>query len=630
MYVSMLQQDDSRKRLVCWGAAALLTLSIPALSPAQTVQTYSIATIAGTGTAGFSGDGGQATSAQFSSPCNAIVDSSGTIYVSDSANNRVRKITSDGTVSTIAGNGTAGYAGDGKSPTDKDTELNAPCGLALDSSNNLYIADTGNHVIRKISGGNINTVAGNNQEGFSGDLASATSAQLTFPAGVTVDSKGQIYIADSGNNRVRLVGTDGNINTIVGDGNATRAGDGGLANVASVNNPMSIVLDEASGTYYIADTDNGVIRKVTPDGIINTIAGTAVNGFNGDGPALETELFYPKSIVRDSSGNIYFADSINSRIRVLTTSGNIATIAGNGAFGSAGDNGPARAAALNFPSSVALDSSGRIVFVDADNQKLRRLTPDPTAVTQSPTISAGGVISASAFGGFTYASPGTWIEIYGTNLALTKRTWANSDFSGIRAPLSLDKVKVTIGGELAYISYISPGQVNALIPSNVPEGVQTLTVTTPNGTSDPYNITIKATAPGLLAPSSFKIGAVQYVGAFFSDGTAVAPVGSIPGITSRPAKAGETVVIYGVGFGEVTPYSPYGEVAQAAASMVSQPEVIIGGTSASVYYAGVTPQSVGLYQINVTVPAVASGNAVPIAVSQGTLGISQTLNIAVQ
>ena len=630
MYVSMLQQDDGRGRPWRRSAAALLILSIPALCPAQSVQTYRIETIAGTGTAGFAGDGGQASSAQFSSPCAAIVDSSGAIYVSDSANNRVRKITSDGTVSTVAGNGTAGYSGDGKSATDAGAELDQPCGLALDSSNNLYIADTGNHVIRKVSSGNISTVAGNSQLGFSGDGGYATSAQLTRPAGVTVDSKGQIYIADSGNHVVRLVTTDGKISTIAGNGAPTRAGDGGLATAASLNNPMSIVLDEASGAYYIADTDNGVIRKVTSGGIITTVAGNAIIGFNGDGPGAQTELSYPKSIARDAAGNLYIADCVNSRIRILTTAGNIATIAGNGALGSYGDNGPARAAALNFPSSVALDSSGHIVIVDPDNQKLRRLTPDATAVTQIPSISAGGVVSASAFGGFAFAAPGSWIEIYGANLAVTTRPWANPDFMGGRAPLSLDNVKVTIGGQLAYLSYVSPGQVNALIPSSVPQGVQTLTVTTPNGTSDPYNITIKATAPGLLAPSNFKVGDVQYAGAFFSDGTAVAPAGSIPGVTSRPAKAGETIVIYGVGFGMVAPYLPAGEIAQSIASMAAQPEVTIGGIPAVIYYAGVTPQSVGLYQINVTVPAVAPGNAVPIAVSQGTLGISQTLNIAVQ
>lgn len=617
--------------MAVWAVTAALSLAVPSISSAQAVSTYSIATIAGTGTAGFAGDGGQATSAQFSSPCAAVVDSGGAIYVSDSANHRVRKIGSDGTVTTVAGSGTAGYDGDSKSAVDANTKLNGPCGLAVDSSGNIFIADTLNHVIRKVAGGNITTVAGNNQQGYSGDTGNATSAQLSRPVGVTVDSKGQLYIADSGNSRIRLVSTDGKITTIAGNGTATRAGDGGIATSASLNNPMSVLLTDTAGSYLIADTNNGVIRAVNAAGVISTIAGTAVNGFNGDGAALQTQLSYPKSLARDAAGNLYIADSLNSRIRVMTPGGTIATIAGNGAYGNYGDGGPARSAALNFPSSVALDSSNRIVLVDGSNHTLRRLTPDPAAVTKKPAISAGGVVSAAAFGGFTYAAPGSWIEIYGTNLSGTTRSWTNADFTGVRAPFSLDSVKVTIGGQSAYVAYVSPTQVNALLPVTAPVGVQTLTVTTSVGTSDPYNITINATSPGLLAPASFKAGGKQYAGALFGDGTTfVAPVGAFAGVTSRPAKAGDTIVFYGIGFGSVAPYVGAGEIAQGSTSLVNGVQVTIGGATAVVSYAGLTPGSVALYQFNVVVPAVAPGDAVPVAVSQGTQALPQTLYIAVQ
>ena len=248
---------------------------------------------------------------------------------------------------------------------------------------------------------------------------------------------------------------------------------------------------------------------------------------------------------------------------------------------------------------------------------------------QSPFISQDGVVSASAFGGFTSISPGSWIEIYGSSLASDTRSWAGADFNGANAPTSLDGTTVSIGGKAAFIDYISPGQVNALVPSNTPIGPQQLTVTTTAGTSAAFSITVNATEPGLLAPSSFTVNGTSYAVALFSDGTYVLPVGAVPGLVSRPAKPGETIVLYGVGFGPVMPNIPAGELVGQANTLASSFQMSIGGISAVAAYAGLAPSYTGLYQFNVTVPNVGTGDAVPLTFTLGGVAGTQTLYIAI-
>ena len=247
-------------------------------------------------------------------------------------------------------------------------------------------------------------------------------------------------------------------------------------------------------------------------------------------------------------------------------------------------------------------------------------------VTQ-PTISA--VISAGAFGGSSAVAPGTWVEIYGSKLSSTTRPWTTADFTGNSAPTSLDGVTVTIGGQAAFIEYISPGQVNAQLPSNIGPGSLQLTVTSGGITSAPVNVTVNPAQPGLLAPPSFKIGADQYVVAQFGDGTYVAPAGSIAGVNSRPAQPGETIVIYGIGFGPVIPDIPAGQIATGTSQLSASLQVLFGQTVAQVSYAGLTQGSVGLYQFNVVVPAVADNNLVSITFNLGNAAGMQTLYTAV-
>ena len=247
-----------------------------------------------------------------------------------------------------------------------------------------------------------------------------------------------------------------------------------------------------------------------------------------------------------------------------------------------------------------------------------------------PSVSAGGVVSASAFGGFTSVAPGSWIEIYGSNLAADSRSWGGSDFTGVNAPTSLDGTSVSIGGHSAFVDFISPGQVNAQVPSDVGTGSQQITVQTAAGTSAPIDITVDAAEPGLLAPTSFNIGGTQYVVAQFVDGSYVLPEGAIPGLSSRPAKPGDTIVIYGVGFGPVNPAIPAGQIVQVANTLASPFAISIAGTPATASYSGLAPSYVGLYQFNVLVPNVATNNAAPLTFTLDNVAGTQTLYIPIQ
>ena len=330
----------------------------------------------------------------------------------------------------------------------------------------------------------------------------------------------------------------------------------------------------------------------------------------------------------DAAGNLYIADSINSVIRVVEPNGTIVTVAGNPSVGPgySGDGGPATSAQLFFPSSVAV-YGGKVYIADNQNDVVRLLTPIPVI----PKINAGGVITAGDFGASTSVAPGSWIEIYGTNLAGDSRGWTAADFNGVNAPKSLDGTTVTVGGQSAFIDYISPAQVNAQVPSNVGNGRQQIVVSTTLGTSAAYTIMVDELQPGLFAPPSFDIGGKQYAGALFPGGsTFVLPTGAVSGITSRPAKPGDTIVLYGVGFGPVTPSIPAGQIVGQQNSLASPFQISFGGAPATVSYWGLAPDEVGLYQFNVVVPAVGAGDAVPLTFTLNGVSGSQTLYIAVQ
>ncbi|HEV2445038.1 MAG TPA: IPT/TIG domain-containing protein, partial [Candidatus Sulfopaludibacter sp.] len=571
----------------------------------------------------FTGDAGAATSAELNNPIAVALDSSLNLYIADSANNRIRKVALT-KISTFAGGKSgAGYSGDGGQAT--GAQLNGPYGVWVDANGNVDIADLTNQVIRQVnSSGVISTIAGNNTGGYSGDGAPAISAQLGNPFAVVTDTSGNLYITDSFTNRVRIVTPDGNINTLIGTGwNVFGCPNGPTVNI-TIQKPLGMATDSA-GNLYFADSDNNCVRMVTPNGNIRTVAGTGATGLPGDGgPAINARLYRPSAVAVDAWGDIFIADTFNSRIRMVTPDGNINTIAGGTGVGYTGDGFIATNARLNFPSGVAVDNNGLVYIADSNNNVIRLLTP------QAPAVSTGGVIGAADFGAFSSVAPGSWIEIYGANLAIGQRPWNPGDFSGPSAPTSLAGTSVTIGGQPAYVEYVSGNHVNVQVPSNVGTGQQPLVVKTAYGSSGSYSVNVNALQPGLWAPAGFKIGGLQFAGATFSDGTTfVLPTGAIPGLPSRPAKAGDIIVLYGIGFGPVNPGTPAGQIAPASTSLPGSVQFSFGQAAATYKYAGLAPGAVGLYQFNVVVPSVPAGNTALTFTLGGAAG-TQTLYVPVQ
>lgn len=338
--------------------AAILTLFVAACAYGQA---YVIDTFAGGPPAGLHG------------PQSVAVDSAGNVYFATQDNVVMRVDASKGAPAPVAGNGSAGFGGD-NGPAAK-AQLRNPTGVAVDAGGNLYIADTDNNRVRKVSGGVITTVAGGGN--MLGDNGQATKAQLHNPTGVAVDAAGNVYIADSGDNRVRKVNAKGIISTVAGTGSPTPSygGDNGAATSAQLNNPYGVAVD-AAGNLYIAELGDDRIRKVTGS-VITTVVGNGTEGFGGDnGPATSAKLCNPYEVAVDAAGSLYIADFCNARIRKVAN-GTITTIAGAGTGGFAGDKGPAGEAQLTIPEGVAVDAAGRVFIADTGNDRIRVLTPGP-------------------------------------------------------------------------------------------------------------------------------------------------------------------------------------------------------------------------------------------------------------
>jgi uncharacterized protein (TIGR03437 family) len=241
------------------------------------------------------------------------------------------------------------------------------------------------------------------------------------------------------------------------------------------------------------------------------------------------------------------------------------------------------------------------------------------------------VLTASAYGAFSSIAPGTWIEIYGSNLAPATRGWTAEDFRNGIAPISLADVSVSIGGRAAYLYYVSPGQINALVPSDVPPGTAQITVRTPAGVSEPFNVTVSPTQPGLLAPPAFEANGKRYAAALFADGqTFSVPMGAIAGVASRPARPGETIILYGVGFGPVTGGFTAGTIVTGQNSLAAPVQFRFDGVPATPSYFGLAPGYTGLYQFNIVVPDVPDNDAVPLTFTLSGVPGTQTLHVAVR
>ncbi len=478
---------------------------LPALAASPPV--YQLTTVAGSDLVG---DGGSAVAAQLAQPEGIAVDPAGNLYIADAANHRVRKITPAGVISTVAGNGHPGFSGDNGPAT--AAQLNQPYDVALDAAGNLYIADYGNQRVRAIgTSGNITTVAGNGSSGTTADGGPATAALLTGPRNVATDAAGNLYISDFDGHRVRKVAPGGTISTVAGTGLAGFSGDGGPATAAQLAFPAGLALDgannlyivdstnirirkvfavsgtigtvctqqsfgmpnieltglaaNAAGNLYIPERGNSFVWQLTPAGALTLVAGAVGSGgFIGDGqPALQTVLSVPVEVTLDPAGDLYISET--HRVRCVTAAtGIINTVAGNGAFGFAGDGGSALSAVLNSPAGLAF-SNGLLYIADLSNQRVRQIAANGTISTVAgnglASYSGDGLpaISASldAPNGLTFDTSG--------NLYI-----ADADNDRVRS-VALSGIITTFAGSGPVSGYGGEGEPATLTPLNTPEGV---------------------------------------------------------------------------------------------------------------------------------------------------------------
>ena len=344
-----------------------------------------ISTVAGSGRGGYSGDGGIATAAKLRANSCVWLDHAGNLFIADQGNNVIRKVSSSGIITTVAGTGTAGYSGDGGPAT--AARLSYTQGVATDNAGNIYIADQHNTCIRKVDVSGIITSLTSSSGGFSGDGGPATAARVNQPSAVATDNVGNVYISDQNNNCIRKINTAGIISTVAGTGSSVYSGDGGPATAAGIDYPENIAIDN-SGNLYIAEFQSSRIRKVNTSGIITTIAGTGVSGHSGDGgPATAAEIGHHwGGVAVNNRGDVFLADLYEDYIRKIDAFGIITTIGGNGTSGYSGDGGPATAAALSGPCAIFADSLNNVYFSDQSNDVVRKISFSPTYTADSFSV----------------------------------------------------------------------------------------------------------------------------------------------------------------------------------------------------------------------------------------------------
>ncbi|MEI7435741.1 MAG: MBG domain-containing protein, partial [bacterium] len=412
----------------------------PWLTLSQSGGSSIISTIAGKGTSAYSGDNGPATNAGLAQVYDVAADAAGNIYMADYNACRIRKISTNGIITTVAGNGVAGNSGDGGQAT--NAAVYCPANVSVNTQGVIYITDAASRIRRVGTNGIITLFAGTGISSFSGDGGAATNARMNYPCGTAVDAVGKLYIADYYNNRVRRVGTDGIIQTIAGTGTSGFSGDGGPATSATFNAPLDVKVD-AVGNVYVLDFGNNRVRKInTTSGVISTIAGTGTAGYNGDGiSATNAKLNGARALALDTAGNVYVADYGNYRIRRIGTNGLISTIAGSGANGFSGDGGAATNASMTRPIGVVVDSSGNVVISDQSNYRIRR-------------VSASGAMTWTLSG---TPGPGdvgvTNVTLYANNGTLSTSNSFNITVAGTARPLLLNR---NSGATIANGAYSSP------------------------------------------------------------------------------------------------------------------------------------------------------------------------------
>jgi uncharacterized protein (TIGR03437 family) len=596
----------------------LALLIAPVWSHAQTgiITTLAGGTpVDGTPVRGFSGDGGPGILAtlalanvtntcdpnRYEQTIHLSVDAKGNVYFADANNQRIRKITPQGIVSTVAGSGArtntnsncepSSPVGDNQ-PALAATFFNPADALAL-TNGNLIVADEQDNRIRQITpDGVITTIGGNGLHNLYAPGVGATSSPMDWPSALAVDSKGTIYFAEIHGYRVGKIGSDGKFATVAGTGFPGYNGDNIQATKATLGKPAGIALD-AAGNLYIADQTNHRIRKVTPAGIITTIAGIGQPNFSGDGAAATAAAINtPMDVKVDSRGNIYIADMLNHRVRRIDSNGIITTVAGTGDAGRGPDGVDATTSSLNFPAGLALDSNDDLYIADWQNYLIRRVS-----FGDRPALFTGGIVNAASFAGTV--APGSLISIFGANLASGTATASSAPW-----PMKLGDTSVQVNGVDVPVYFISAGQINAQLPYEIAAGTQVLSVTNAVGAGDAIPLTVAPASCGI-----FQFGGGRGV-VLNQDSSLNSP--------ANPEARGNVVVAFLTGQGAVSPAVPTGQAAPVAALSyaVQNFTATIGGAPGAIQFIGLTPGFIGLAQANIVIPAnAATGDAVNLSIS---------------
>jgi uncharacterized protein (TIGR03437 family) len=559
---------------LCFGLAILAGI--------LAAQTGVVTTVAGrVGVRGFDGDGGPATAAsialanlqnlcdpvRFEQTSHVTVDVSGNIYFTDSQNQRIRRIDPAGIITTVAGTGDAPQTNNRCEPTDamRPGFFN-PSDVIVDRDGSLIVADQQNNRILKVTAsGVVSTIVGNNGHGLYVPGAPATASPMDWPSALALDANGLVYFAELHGNRVAKI-ADGRLVTVAGTGFPGFVNDGRSATSATLNKPAGIAFDR-SGNLLIADTGNHRIRRVDASGNITTIAGNGRAEFCGDdGPAASACLNTPMDVKADALGNIYIADTVNDRVRRIDPAGNITTVIKD----------------LNRPCAIAVDANNDLYIVDWQNYVIRKVA--------FPAIASGGIVNAFSFS--APVAPGGIFSIVGGGFAPALL------LAGVPLPLELGGVSVLINGAPVPLYAVSPGQINAQLPYGIAAGPATAVVATAGGRT--------ASVPFTVAPVA--VGAHGAVAN--QDGTVNSP--------QNPESRGNALVCYVTGLGTVSPPVPEGQpapVSPAPLSYAAPVTATVGGVPASVFFQGLTPNFIGLGQVNLFIPANApTGDAVPVVI----------------
>ena len=506
-----------------------------------------LAPAAGNGEFGNYADGVPATAATLDAPIAIALDAFGDLLIADEGRRRVRRVQSDGRILTIAGNGEAEAGGDGGPAS--EAGLGDPVSVAADPLGGFWIADYRGHRVRRVlADGTILTVAGDGQPGYTGDGGPAAGARLNLPRAVAADGFGNLFIADSGNHCVRRVGPDGTIETYAGNGVQGYGGDLGLARLAYLDSPAGLAVDREGG-LYVADAGSHTVRYVRPDGIILTVAGTGAAGYTGDGgPAAQAQLNRPSAVAVAADRSLLIADTGNHRVRRVSPDGVIETVAGTGAPGFSGDGGPAAQAQLSSPSSLAIGPEATVLIADLGNRRVRRLRRAEAAPVIQP-VGRCEVVNGASFQPGPVA-PGEIVAVFAAGAGPPEPVAGELDADG-RLKTALAGVEVRFDGVLSPIFYAGRDQLNVQVPYEA-AGREELLVEVFSGgrLHSRAQVSVAEAAPGLftLEGGAGQAAAVNEDGTVNSEANP-APKGSIvllyatgEGLLHPPAETGRPAV----------------------------------------------------------------------------------------